>query len=154
MARIYRQAPLNAIWEGSGNVICLDVLRALKREPESAAALLGEFDAAAAEAASSGDARLATAGERLASLSASLTDELQRAAAASPTASLESGARRFVDCLGLALQASALIRGADATVATAFCESRLGPREQCVPFLAIPIPNCLIACSQLFRPAI
>ena len=35
MSRLYRQAPLNAIWEGSGNVICLDVLRCLHREPES-----------------------------------------------------------------------------------------------------------------------
>merc|ERR1719237_217194 len=45
MARLFRQSPLNAIWEGSGNVICLDVIRALSREPTSAAALLGELEA-------------------------------------------------------------------------------------------------------------
>ena len=42
MARLYRQAPLNSIWEGSGHVICLDVLRAMAREPESIAAFMAE----------------------------------------------------------------------------------------------------------------
>lgn len=42
MARLYRQAPLNSIWEGSGNVICLDVIRAMAREPESIAAFMAE----------------------------------------------------------------------------------------------------------------
>ena len=45
LARLYRQAPLNAIWEGSGNVICLDVLRTLAVEPASAAALVDELAA-------------------------------------------------------------------------------------------------------------
>jgi putative acyl-CoA dehydrogenase len=44
MERLYREAPLNGIWEGSGNVICLDVLRAMQREPESVAVLLGEIE--------------------------------------------------------------------------------------------------------------
>jgi putative acyl-CoA dehydrogenase len=43
LARHYREAPVNAIWEGSGNVMCLDVLRALAREPEAAAAVLEDF---------------------------------------------------------------------------------------------------------------
>src|SRR5690606_29527845 len=47
LPRLYRQAPLNSIWEGSGNIQCLDVLRALSREPGSVAALLAELDAAA-----------------------------------------------------------------------------------------------------------
>src|SRR6185295_11152352 len=45
LPRLYRQAPLNSIWEGSGNIQCLDVLRALKREPETRDALFAEFDA-------------------------------------------------------------------------------------------------------------
>src|SRR5690606_30977034 len=48
MPRLYREAPVNSIWEGSGNVICLDVLRALGREPEALEALLAEFADAAA----------------------------------------------------------------------------------------------------------
>src|SRR5690606_17067250 len=47
LARLYRQAPLNSIWEGSGNIQCLDVLRALHREPASGQALLAELEAAA-----------------------------------------------------------------------------------------------------------
>src|SRR5712691_10088840 len=43
LARLYREAPLNGIWEGSGNVICLDVLRSIEREPDSVAALLAEI---------------------------------------------------------------------------------------------------------------
>ncbi|TCR66434.1 acyl-CoA dehydrogenase family protein [Bosea sp. BK604] len=46
MARLYREAPLNGIWEGTGNVICLDVLRALQREPDTLAALLAELSLA------------------------------------------------------------------------------------------------------------
>jgi len=43
MPRLYREAPLNGIWEGAGNVVCLDVLRALRREPDCVAALLAEL---------------------------------------------------------------------------------------------------------------
>ena len=139
MARIYRQAPLNAIWEGSGNVICLDVLRALRKEPDSATALFGEFRVAAEVAAASGDSRLVAAGNKLEALSCMIEGELREATAQkgqeAAALALESGARRFVDHLGLALQASSLIRGADASVAAAFCEARLGPREQWTPNL-------------------
>ena len=48
MARLFRESPLNGIWEGSGNVICLDVLRAISREPDSLTALLAEIETAAA----------------------------------------------------------------------------------------------------------
>src|SRR5262249_7567904 len=44
MTRIYRQSPLNSIWEGSGNVVCLDILRAIRRDPRSAEELVGELD--------------------------------------------------------------------------------------------------------------
>src|SRR5439155_25439309 len=60
MPRLYRQAPVNGIWEGSGNVICLDILRSLEREPNSAEALLAELDIARG-----GDRRLDRAIDRL-----------------------------------------------------------------------------------------
>jgi putative acyl-CoA dehydrogenase len=49
MARIFKEAPVNTIWEGSGNVMCLDVLRAIQREPETLQALLQSFAPVAAE---------------------------------------------------------------------------------------------------------
>jgi putative acyl-CoA dehydrogenase len=109
LARRYREQPLLSIWEGSGNVICLDVLRALATKPESAEAFLAEVEPAAAE-----DARFAA---HLKGLKRSL-------AAAEP-----AGARRLTEDLGLALQASLLIRHSPAEVADAFCASRLGPER-------------------------
>ena len=108
MPRLYREAPLNSIWEGSGNVICLDVLRALAKEPRSLQALLGEL-----EAARGADRRLDA---HLDALGAQLAD---RAAA-------EPSARRLVESLALALQASLLVRFSPPAVADAFCASRLG----------------------------
>ncbi|MFG3341054.1 acyl-CoA dehydrogenase family protein [Glycomyces sp. NPDC048151] len=107
LARRYREQPLLSIWEGSGNVICLDVLRALATAPEAAEAFLAEV-APAAEA----DARL---GAHLKGLKSRLKD-------AEP-----AGARRLTEDLGLALQASLLIRHSPAEVADAFCATRLGP---------------------------
>ncbi|WP_430377619.1 acyl-CoA dehydrogenase family protein [Streptomyces sp. B1-3] len=106
MPRHYREAPLLSIWEGSGNVNALDVLRALRREPETAEALFGEL--ALAQGA---DTRLDTAVARLKDLLI--------------TAS-ETGARRLVEHMALTLQASLLVRHAPAAVADAFCASRLG----------------------------
>jgi len=105
MARLYREAPLNGIWEGSGNVICLDVLRALQREPASVAALLAEIRAA-------GDRRLEPG---LRAVGAALADH----------AGLETRARALVGALAVLLQASLLLRFAPAPVADAFCASRL-----------------------------
>jgi len=107
LPRLYREAPVNAIWEGSGNVICLDVLRAMVREPACVPALLGEIGAARG-----GDARLDAA---LAELEATL---------AKPE-DAEGQARRWVERMALLLQASLLVRFAPAGVADAFCESRL-----------------------------
>jgi putative acyl-CoA dehydrogenase len=107
LARLYREAPVNAIWEGSGNVICLDVLRALAREPESAPALLAEI-----ALARGADARLDAALRRL---EAELADP----------ADAEARARGTVGRLARALQASLLLRAAPAPVADAFCASRL-----------------------------
>ena len=110
LARLYRQAPLNSIWEGSGNIQCLDVLRALGREPETGAAFLAEL-----EAARGGHALLDAE-------TAALRDALR----AAPDA-LEAGARRLAERMALALQAAILVRaGHDGGIAAAFCESRLG----------------------------
>ncbi|MGQ0486243.1 MAG: acyl-CoA dehydrogenase family protein [Hyphomicrobiales bacterium] len=107
MPRLYRQAPVNGIWEGSGNVICLDVLRSLEREPAAAEALLAEL-----AATRGGDRRLDRAVERL-------KDELR------DPADRQSRARRIVGWMAVALQASLLVRHGPATVADAFCASRL-----------------------------
>ncbi|WP_327715512.1 DNA alkylation response protein [Streptomyces sp. NBC_00490] len=106
MPRHYREAPLLSIWEGSGNVNALDVLRALVKEPGTADALFAEL--ALAQGA---DARLDAAVARLRGLLASAS---------------ESGARRLVEQMALTLQASLLVRHAPAPVADAFCATRLG----------------------------
>ncbi|MGK5112600.1 acyl-CoA dehydrogenase family protein [Geodermatophilus sp. CPCC 205506] len=108
MPRLYRQAPLNSIWEGSGNVIALDVLRALGRSSDSPAAVREEL-----EQARGADRRLDAAVDRLA---AELAD---------PEA-LPLRARRIAGLLALCLQGSLLVRHAPAAVAGAFCASRLG----------------------------
>jgi putative acyl-CoA dehydrogenase len=105
LPRLYRQQPLQSIWEGSGNVICLDVLRALRRSPETADAFLAECrEAAGAE-------------QRLDAWLSAVEQELR-----DPE---EVEARRLVERLGLALQASLLVRYGDPAVADAFCASRL-----------------------------
>ncbi|BCM71877.1 hypothetical protein EASAB2608_07211 [Streptomyces sp. EAS-AB2608] len=106
MPRHYREAPLLSIWEGSGNVNALDVLRALGREPDSADALFSEF-----ALARGADARLDTA-------VAALKDQLAETD--------QVGARRLVERMALALQASLLVRHAPHPVADAFCATRLG----------------------------
>ncbi|WP_320774181.1 DNA alkylation response protein [Streptomyces sp. CRN 30] len=106
MPRHYREAPLLSIWEGSGNVNALDVLRALGREPHTADALFAEL-----ALARGGDTRLDAAVVRL-------KDGL---AAARP-----AGARRLVELLALTLQGALLVRHAPPAVADAFCASRLG----------------------------
>ncbi len=108
MPRLFRESPLNGIWEGSGNVICLDVLRAAAREPETLDALIGEI-----ELARGADA---TFDRALADLHASLAD----------TSALEVEARRVVERLATLLQASLLIDHSVPEVADAFCASRLG----------------------------
>ena len=106
LPRLFRQSPLNSIWEGSGNVICLDVLRALTREPETAGALFAELDKARGAYAAL-DKAIDTAKQSLATVT-------------------EPGARRLVETLALALQASLLARHAPAVVADGFIATRLG----------------------------
>ena len=107
MARLFRESPLNGIWEGSGNVICLDVLRAAGREPDSISALLAEIDRARGA-----DDRLDRA---VADLHAELAD----------TAEVEVRARRIVERAALVLQGSLLVRHGSSEVADAFCATRL-----------------------------
>jgi putative acyl-CoA dehydrogenase len=106
MPRLYREAPLNSIWEGSGNVICLDILRAMNKEPEAVSSVLAEI-------------RLARGGNaHFDAFSNRLERDLR-------TAATEVQARRLAESLALALQASLLIRHSIAEVADAFCASRL-----------------------------
>jgi putative acyl-CoA dehydrogenase len=109
MPRLYREAPLNSIWEGAGNINSLDVLRVLARRPESVAALLDEV--APARAAEPRLDRAAAAVER----------EL---AAADPDG-LQAGARRLVERLAVLLQGALLVRHGHPAVADAFCASRV-----------------------------
>jgi putative acyl-CoA dehydrogenase len=107
MPLLFRESPLNSIWEGSGNVNALDVLRAMAKQPESLPAFLAEVDAAAGI-----DARLDAFVRRL-------RDEL------SDLEAIEVRARRVVEKMALALQGSLLVRFGDPAVADAFCAARL-----------------------------
>ncbi len=106
MPRLYREAPLNGIWEGSGNVICLDVLRAMRKEPETVPAFLGEVSRAQGEPIL--DRGLRALQQELAQLD-----------------DLEFGVRRLVERMAVLLQASLLLRHSSPEVAQAFCRSRL-----------------------------
>src|SRR5271166_3116144 len=108
MPRLYREAPLASIWEGSGNVMSLDVLRALTRSPRSLEVFVAEVEQAAGA-----DARLDRGVQAL------------KQQFADP-ATLETRARRVVESMALCLQGSLLVRHAPAAVADAFCASRLG----------------------------
>jgi putative acyl-CoA dehydrogenase len=114
LARRYREQPVMAVWEGSGNVIALDVLRALAREPDSFEAFDAEVGLAAGASATF-DAHHAATRTLVQSVTASETDAASRQA------------RRLVAELALSLQASLLLRHAPSAVSDAFIESRLGP---------------------------
>jgi putative acyl-CoA dehydrogenase len=107
LPRLYREAPLNSIWEGSGNVNALDVLRAIAREPESVEAFFAEVEPAR--------------GNRI--LDAAVAD-LKRELA--HPADAESRARRLVERMAIVLEASLLLRHAESAVADTFIASRLG----------------------------
>lgn len=105
--RLYREAPLQSIWEGAGNVAALDVLRAVQRSPESLDAFLAEV-----KHAQGADPRFDAA---VLSLTRLLADP----------ENLEFGARRLVERMALVLQGSLLVRFSEPAVADAFCASRL-----------------------------
>jgi putative acyl-CoA dehydrogenase len=107
LPRLYREAPVNSIWEGSGNVMCLDVLRAMQKEPDSIAAFVAEV-----ESARGADKRLDMALDGLQKTLADGTD-------------MEMQARRTVEMMALTLQGALLVQHAPAAVADAFCTTRL-----------------------------
>ncbi len=110
MPRLLRDSPLNGIWEGSGNVICLDVLRAMAKMPESVAAFIAELDAAKG------------ADKRYDAAVTGVTDQL---AALERSADPQFGARRLVESMATTFQAGLLLRFGHPSVADAFCASRL-----------------------------
>jgi putative acyl-CoA dehydrogenase len=110
MPLLYRDAPLNSIWEGSGNVAALDVLRAMVKEPDGLPAFLAECELAAGA-----DSRL----------DEHLRHVREQSRAVFARADPQFEARRVVEDLAVALQASLLIRHAPHVVADAFCASRL-----------------------------
>ena len=119
MPLLFRESPLNSIWEGSGNVNALDVLRALSREPESLEAWLTEVGAVRGE-----DARLDTAVNEVLTELADLSD-------------VELRARRIAGRMATCLQAALLLKNGDPAVADAFCASRLAG-DWCGTFGTLP----------------
>jgi putative acyl-CoA dehydrogenase len=107
LERLYREAPLNGIWEGTGNVICLDVLRSMQRKPETVGVFLDEIRTARGT-----DRRLDV-----------FTRKLEQRLA--KVGELESGARRTIEMMAFAFQASLLVRYSTPVVADAFCATRL-----------------------------
>jgi putative acyl-CoA dehydrogenase len=107
MARLYREMPLNSIWEGAGNIMCLDLLRALRKGPEALQVLAVELDAARGRNPAY-DRYTARLQDRIAA------GDLQ-----------EADARRLAQEVALAVQASLLLRHAPDFVADSFCASRL-----------------------------
>ena len=107
LPRLYREAPVNAIWEGSGNVQCLDVLRAMSKHPGTLDALFAEI--ATAEGADPRFDRF------VGDLKESFSDQSQ----------IQLRSRRIVEKVALALQATVLINGGNDALADAFCASRL-----------------------------
>ena len=116
MARLYRQAPLNAIWEGSGNVIALDILRALSREPDSLEAVRHEI-ASAKGHNSAYDQHINALDEWL-----------------KPGALNEASARAFAEHMALALQAAALYHTGVDYLFDGFCHARLDPTHKALAY--------------------
>jgi putative acyl-CoA dehydrogenase len=110
MPRLYREAPVNAIWEGSGNVQCLDVLRAIQRTPDALQAYFQELGETRGE------------NRALDAHVSALEDDLRN------VDDFEARAREICDRMALGLQASVLTRSAPGAVADAFCRSRLESR--------------------------
>jgi putative acyl-CoA dehydrogenase len=111
LPRLYRQAPLNSIWEGSGNVQCLDVLRALHKEPETKAALFDLLHSA--------KGKNVFYDRHLQSLIDSFED----------TDTLEVRSRLITEQTALAMQGALLLNEKDNVMANTFCESRLGKQQ-------------------------
>lgn len=109
--RLYREAPINSIWEGSGNVMCLDVLRAMGREPEAVPAILAELELA--------NGQNKYLDQAITTLKNELADETN----------IQVRARAITEKMALTLQGALLVRNANPAVADAFCVSRFGPNR-------------------------
>jgi putative acyl-CoA dehydrogenase len=133
MPRLYREAPLASIWEGSGNVMSLDVLRALARSPASLDVFLAELDLARG-----GDRRLDAHVDVLREEFAQLED-------------IETRARRVVERMALGLQGSLLVRYAPSAVADAFCAARLD-RDAGLEYGTLPAGTDFDAIIERGRP--
>ncbi len=120
LPRLYREAPVNSIWEGSGNVQCLDVLRALQRDPDTLTSVIMEIRQAAHKHPLLGP----------------WVDAIQEDMAAKDEILPRS--RLIVERLAVALQASALLLYGDAKIADAFCLTRLDPQSRGQLFGALP----------------
>ncbi|CAO1668810.1 isovaleryl-CoA dehydrogenase [Halomonas sp. NYA30] len=111
MARLFRESPINAIWEGSGNVQCLDILRAIEKQPEVLDAYFAEL------------AKAQGANGHLDRFIHQLQRQMQ------DTQALQYRARQLADGMALALQGALLVQHAPAYVADAFCAGRLTDRS-------------------------
>jgi putative acyl-CoA dehydrogenase len=134
LARLYREAPVNSIWEGSGNVICLDVLRVMARHPESIEALTSELRAAHGQQAD---------------LDRALTELDQ--ALTQPSETLTLRARWLTQRMAQALQATLLLRFAPAAVADTFCRTRLGEAPS-PAYGVLPVEAPLAAILERITP--
>ncbi len=137
MPRIYREAPVSSVWEGSGNVQALDVLRAMVKSPEATTAFADEVGAAAG------------AEPRLDRFGAALAADLRDGADA------EFRARGLVERMAVALQASLLVRHGDPAVADAFCASRLdGEHGEAFGTLPASVAGSAAAIIERAAPAV
>jgi len=132
MPRLFRESPVNAIWEGSGNVQCLDMLRAMQREPASLDAFMREVQGAAG------------ANRHLDRFVALLGREL------ADRDDIEYRARTVVEKMALALQGSLLVRHGHAAVADAFCASRLAGQSSGLVYGNLPRG---VDCAAIIRRA-
>ena len=134
LAMRYREQPVMAVWEGSGNVIALDVLRAMTREPESIAAFDAEVNLARG-ASTILDAHLDNVRAQLSELATLDASSAQRRA------------RRVVESMALALEASLLVRFSPTPVSDAFIEARLGD-DRGAEYGTLPVGADLTAILQ------
>jgi putative acyl-CoA dehydrogenase len=132
MPRLFRESPVNSIWEGSGNVQCLDMIRALKRHPESLQCYMEELSRVA------GRNHLLDAQIRLIEQEFSETDNL------------EYRSRRIMERMALAGQAAALYQYSDEFVAASFCQARFGSESSGLVYGGLPTS---IDCSALIERA-
>ncbi len=127
LPRLYREAPVNSIWEGSGNVQCLDILRTMQRQPGSLGAVFAELEKTAGD-----DAQL---DQCVATLKNAMTN----------TSDFHYEARRLIEKLAICLQASLLLQAGNALVAVAFLRARLQPEGLAYGTLpnGIPCPHLI-----------